>query len=233
MIFPEHVQSAKNGNAGADAIDSGTATTIACAFGANVTAGHHLLAIITWGDSVGSPPLPTSVQDGIGNTLTLVRSDEDGPNRQSLAVYLKTNCVGGASTITATWAASQPWRGIIVAEYAGLGALFRGLGTIVTATGALSISSGGILIPNYRGILIGYCSNTGSSATQHATAPEMTIRQHVHWTDTGEGVMLADRLIHGGPTPMAARFTPPTDGAVWLVGGVAFVSANPHNPTRA
>lgn len=127
-----YVQSASTGT-------SGASTTIAKAFGSNVTAANLLLAYAYW----NSNSQTCSVADGV-NTWSAVGSPLTGVGTLSgyrSQLFYAPNAAAGATTVTATFSASNTDRGLAIHEASAVGQLdVSGYANYSGTTPALSAS---------------------------------------------------------------------------------------------
>jgi len=102
----------------AEAHPAGAASTIALAYGSNITAASLLLVDVSWDYSGGTF---VSIADTLTSTWTQVGSElQDTANTQANRLYYAYNSGAGANTVTVTFSAgTADFRRISVAEYSG------------------------------------------------------------------------------------------------------------------
>lgn len=97
-------------------VGNGSGTTIAKAFGSNVTAGNLMVACFT------SDKLPTAIASTGAPTWAFLTPFLDSGATQYLSIGYCANAPSGATTVTATFTSAGAFNGIIIAEYSGAGA---------------------------------------------------------------------------------------------------------------
>ena len=128
------------------ATSDASATTIACAFASNVTAGSLLVVTAAWADGgVGNAP---TITDTRGNTYSPAGSAHfDTPNGQGQHTYYVPNTTAGANTVTATFSTATTYRRIEVTEVSGgattspVDAVSKFIGTSTTSTDSVTSGS--------------------------------------------------------------------------------------------
>jgi Fibronectin type III domain len=97
--------------------NTGAATTVAKAYGSNVTSGNLLIAYVTWGDNSTSP---SGLSDTRGNTWAYCTNSRTSiTESQYSEIWWTISGSSGANTVTATWAANKTYRGLWVIEASG------------------------------------------------------------------------------------------------------------------
>ena len=113
-------------------------TSVSCAFSSNERAGNLLVVFVGWNDSLTNI---SGVTDSLRNTYARAI----GPTRKlgsaTQSVYYALNVAGGANRITVAFSGSAPFVDLRVAEYGGLGAFDRAVGS----SGSSSTPSSGPL----------------------------------------------------------------------------------------
>lgn len=104
----------QDASSGADASD----TTIALAYGSNITAGSLLLAAVAW-DCTGAQTI-SGVADSQTQTWTQIGTSITLEGSFCFAAFRFWNSTAGANTVTATFSAGAQYRGIVITEYSGL-----------------------------------------------------------------------------------------------------------------
>jgi hypothetical protein len=107
--------------------NAATATTITNTFGSNVTAGNLLVAVCGGGTSV------THTVTSPGATWVKVAEFTETGSPQVFSLHYAANSPGGATTVTCTYSATSPFRGLIIAEYSG-----------AAVSGALDVNTTGL-----------------------------------------------------------------------------------------
>ena len=99
----------------ASSTSDANATTISRAFTSAATAGNLIVVAVSWGSSN-----TLSCSDTQGNLYTTITIQYDDNNNQSLGICFAPNIKGGATTVTATFNGSAPYRRILIHEYSGI-----------------------------------------------------------------------------------------------------------------
>ncbi len=100
----------------AETSDDTSSTTVAVAYGSNVTAGNLLVLGVTADNATSSTVTGVSGSSS-GAWTQAVHAERVGD--QILDIWYKENAAGGADTITVTFSSSRPFRRLIIAEYSG------------------------------------------------------------------------------------------------------------------
>jgi hypothetical protein len=195
------------------------ATTIAQNLGVAVQVGDVIIADISW--AATGATLPTSVVDNLGNTYTNPTNalQQDSGNNQSFASYYSIATSAGTPTVTATWAASQSYRALMVTAYRRTGGLVfdKAVSALVTANPS---SSGSIVVAANDSLLHGTADNmaafgppiptTGFSAGLSVGDGSTTVAATTEWTTAAAGTTAVTFDNPGTPTNVviALAFSP-------------------------
>jgi hypothetical protein len=220
---PEFVQQVSN---------RATATSLALAPTANVTAGNRLVVQVgVWGPG---NPSASGVTDSAGNTYTMVKGFKASENTE-LSVWTAPITAGGGTkpTVTVRTTASADI-GAAVLEYSGLSTAAGAAAVDQTAqstatTGAAAVVSAGPTPPTTAAgeLAIGFYADSGFSNT---LAGDATYSVRTNVSPTGDMELLAqDQVLTGtGATPNPTTST--GANTPWLAATVVFKTAAPAPP---
>lgn len=174
-------------------------TTLALAFGSNVTAGSMLCAHIYANHGV------SGVADSRSQTYTAAVSVTDG-STFTLATYYFLNTTGGACTVTVTFAGAITYASLQVAEYSGIAtsaALDKFASNSQTApgTGANAITSGSVTPTTNGQLILGWTTALTVGAGTVSAGTGFTGRVNVF------GDTLFEDQVQGAAGAIAATFT--------------------------
>lgn len=97
------------------------ATTIACTFASDVTAGNLIDVSVRWNNE-GTHEGVSGAADGLGNTYTNIAGCNVGTDAsaRSMVVLYAKNITGGACTVTVTFLGTRTSRLVTISEWSGL-----------------------------------------------------------------------------------------------------------------
>lgn len=174
-------------------------TTIALAFGSNVTAGSMLCAHVYANHGI------SGVADSRSQTYTSAVNVTDGATF-SLATYYFLNTTGGACTVTVTFAGAVAYASLQVAEYSGVAtssALDKVANNSQTdvGTSANAITSGSVTTDTDGQLILGWTSVLVVGAATVSAGSGFTARTNVF------GDTLFEDQVQGTAGAIAATFT--------------------------
>jgi hypothetical protein len=211
------VQSNKSAMAG------GGSTTIAQAFGSNVTAGNLIVVWVTWTTTETPSPTAPTCADGLGNTYTHLANclKLDDANDQAVAMFYAKNITGGACTPTVTFSGSPTNRQIHVVEFSGAdtaaplgqsGGQYQASGTARSSGDVTTVTNGELIVSFTQ----------DSSVGGVVITPESTAIDNTGATDGSCGqfeVQTSAGVIAGDFTFAAARTGSTTIATFKVAGG--------------
>lgn len=174
-------------------------TTLALAFGSNVTAGSMLCAHINATHGV------SGVADSRSQTYTAAVSVTDGAT-YTLATYYFLNTTGGACTVTVTFAGAITYASLQVAEYSGIATSaaldqFASNSQTAPGTGANAITSGSVTPTTNGQLILGWTTALTVGAGTVSAGTGFTGRVNVF------GDTLFEDQVQGTAGAIAATFT--------------------------
>lgn len=202
-----HIQSAKNYNNG---------TSVAVAFGANVSANNLLLALLF---GYANSNASASVSDTRGNTWTRIGSIVTGGDG---SLYLDAfYCIAngaGADTVTYN-AAGSSYMSLIIAEYSGI-ATTSPLDVAGSSTGSSTSPSTSITTTNANDLIIGWVTSMAGSTVTITSGSGYTMRQEYEDAATYMHAHLEDKSV----SATGAQTVNATLGSSlqWIMRGAAF-----------
>src|SRR3990167_8088160 len=200
-------------------VDAGS-TTIAKAFGSNVTAGN-LIAVVVGNEG----DVTCTVADTLGNTYTQKTATYDASNGQKHFQFYAKDILGGACTVTATLSLSKQYRRLGIMEISGCDT------TAPDDGGAAQVQAGGTTTDYYSSVNIATTvtdfvfgdiqdiSGSGATLTAGAT-PAYTLREV-----DANSVIGMESLASQAAATFDANFTRSTAGNRSTTGVMAFKEA--------
>jgi hypothetical protein len=104
---------------GASAVTDSYKSNLRASFPGTTTAGHLIVATVSWDTSGGAQP---KVSDSQGNTYSVATNGNNVALQQGLAIFYAANIKGGADTVTLSPNISASYLRLNILEYGGVAA---------------------------------------------------------------------------------------------------------------
>jgi len=185
---------------GAGLTNDGSATTVAQSFTAAATAGNLVVLAVSWGSNA-----TVTCSDSQGNSYAVVTTQYDSMNEQSLAICYAANIKSGATTVTATFSGSAPYRRLLIHEYRGLalaGAVDVSARNLANGTTAANAITSTAAMTTANGDLIFGAFMDDAGVNNIAAGTGFTLRQSLNNRD-----LVSEDLVQGTAGAIAATAT--------------------------
>ena len=189
---PAHVQSPT-------AVTGSSGTTLAIAYGSNVTAGNLLVCHIYANHGI------SGVADSRSQTFTSAVNVTDGAT-YSLATFYYANTTGGADTVTVTFAGAITYASLQCSEYSGVATSspldkFASNSQTTPGTGANAVTSGSVTTTTDGQLIVGWSTALTVGAGTTSAGTGFTGRTNVF------GDTLCEDQVQTSAGAIAATFT--------------------------
>lgn len=180
-------------------VTASSGTTIAIAFGSNVTAGNHLTCHIYANHGI------STVADSLGQSFSSAVNVTDGAT-YSLATFYRENTAGGANTVTVTFLGAITYASLQCTERSGIatsGSLdkFASNSQTTPGTAANAITSGSVTTTTNGQTIVGWSTALTVGAGTTSAGTGFTPRTNVF------GDTLIEDQIQTTAGAIAATFT--------------------------
>lgn len=189
---PAHVQSPTP-------VTGSSGTTLAIAYGSNVTAGNLLVCHIYANHGI------SGVADSRSQTFTSAVNVTDGAT-YSLATFYYANTTGGADTVTVTFAGAITYASLQCSEYSGVATSspldkFASNSQTTPGTGANAVTSGSVTTTTDGQLIVGWSTALTVGAGTTSAGTGFTGRTNVF------GDTLCEDQVQTSAGGIAATFT--------------------------
>lgn len=189
---PAHIQSPTP-------VTGSSGTTLAIAYGSNVTAGNLLVCHIYANHGI------SGVADSRSQTFTSAVNVTDGAT-YSLATFYYANTTGGADTVTVTFAGAITYASLQCSEYSGVATSspldkFASNSQTTPGTGANAVTSGSVTTTTDGQLIVGWSTALTVGAGTTSAGTGFTGRTNVF------GDTLCEDQVQTSAGGIAATFT--------------------------
>ena len=168
-------------------------TSLALAYGSNVTSGHLLIAVCGTG-GLGANGL-ASVADTQGNIWTIVATQQSIDAPLSVAIAFAVAGATGANTVTATFNAPAGAMDLIISEYSGAtGWAFDKKNTVFAGVPPDTVNTGSITTTSANEVLIVGSTLPADQTPGWNVSAGFTIQKQVNNT-APESMAYADQIV--------------------------------------